>query len=143
MTFSSAKKKRRRKTDFAGWVDDDLLGLVEPGMELEGKMTFNSGMVRLNAHYKGEIHCQGLVVVAEQGEVEAEIQAKVVSVSGKVKGSVHATERLEIKENGIVLGDVFTPCLVIEPGGYFDGQCHMPAPTTESAAAHEPGSSAF
>jgi cytoskeletal protein CcmA (bactofilin family) len=143
MTFDSTKKKRRRKTDFAGWVDDDLLGLVEPGMELEGKMTFNSGMVRLNAHYKGEIQCKGLVVVAEQGELEAEIHAKVVSISGKVKGSVHATERLEIKENGIVLGDVFTPCLVIEPGGYFDGQCHMPTPTTETADAREPGSSAF
>lgn len=143
MTFGSSKKKGRRRTDFPDWVDDDLLGLVEPGMELEGKMTFNSGMVRLNSHYKGEIHCQGLVVVAEQGEVEAEIHAKVVSISGKVKGSVHASERLEIKENGIVLGDVFTPCLVIDPGGYFDGQCHMPTPTSVKTAVHEPGSSAY
>jgi cytoskeletal protein CcmA (bactofilin family) len=143
MTFGSEKKHRRRKTDYAGWVDDDLLGLVEPGMELEGKMTFNSGMVRLNAHYKGEIHCQGLVVVAEQGELEAEIHAKVVSISGKVKGSVHASERLEIKENGIVLGDVFTPCLTVEPGGYFDGQCHMPTPISEKATAHETESSAY
>ncbi len=143
MAFGSEKKHRRRKTDYAGWVDDDLLGLVEPGMELEGKMTFNSGMVRLNAHYKGEIRCQGLVVVAEQGELEAEIHAKVVSISGKVKGSVHASERLEIKETGIVLGDVFTPCLTVEPGGYFDGQCHMPTPISEKATAPEPGSTAY
>jgi cytoskeletal protein CcmA (bactofilin family) len=141
MTFRSAKN--RRKHDFAGWIDDDLVGLVEPGMELEGKMRFTSGMVRLNAHYKGEIHCQGLVVVADQGELEAEIHAKAVSISGKVKGSIHASERLEIKENGVVLGDVFTPCLVVEPGGYFDGQCHMPTPSPEKTVANEPGSSAY
>ena len=141
MAFGSANS--RRKKELAGWIDDDLVGLVEPGMELEGRMSFTSGMVRLNAHYKGEIHCQGLVIVADQGELEAEIHAKVVSISGKVKGSVHASERLEIKENGVVLGDVFTPCLVVEPGGYFDGQCHMPTPTSEKATAPEPGSSAY
>ncbi len=141
MTFGSAKN--RRKKELADWMDDDLVALVEPGMELEGKMRFTSGMVRLNAHYKGEIHCQGLVVVAEQGELEAEIHAKAVSISGKVKGSIHASERLEIKENGVVLGDVFTPCLVVEPGGYFDGQCHMPTPTPERTAVNESGSGAY
>jgi cytoskeletal protein CcmA (bactofilin family) len=61
--------------------------------------------------------------------VEGEINSLVVSVTGKVKGAVHAKERLEIKEHGIVLGDIYTPCLMIDPGGFFDGKCHMPAPT--------------
>ena len=141
MTFGASKN--RRKKELAGWIDDDLVGLMEPGMELEGEMRFTAGKVRLNAHYKGEIHCQGTVVVAEQGDLEAEIHAKAVSISGKVKGTVHASERLEIKESGVLLGDVFTPCLIVEPGGYFDGQCHMPTPISEKAAAPGPGSSAY
>ncbi|PYV16026.1 MAG: hypothetical protein DMG21_13145 [Acidobacteria bacterium] len=138
MTFGTAKNLRKK--EIASWIDEELVGLVEPGMELEGKMCFTTGMVRLNAHYKGEIHCQGMVVVPDQGELEAEIHARVVSVSGKVKGSVHASERLEIRANGIVLGDLFTPCLVVEPGGFFDGECHMPTPTSEKTPAHQPGS---
>jgi cytoskeletal protein CcmA (bactofilin family) len=60
--------------------------------------------------------------------VEGDIQSRVVSITGKVKGTVHAKERLEIKEHGILLGDIHTPCLLVDPGGFFDGQCHMPAP---------------
>jgi len=67
-------------------------------------------------------------VVHDQGEVEGDIHSRVVSVTGKVKGAIHATERLEIKDHGIVLGDIYTPCLLVDPGGFFDGECHMPAP---------------
>jgi cytoskeletal protein CcmA (bactofilin family) len=51
-----------------------------------------------------------------------------MSITGKVKGTVHAKERLEIKESGSVVGDIYTSCLLVDPGGFFDGQCHMPSP---------------
>jgi len=106
----------------------ELVGLLEPGLEFEGKMTVSSGMVRLNTHFKGEIQSSGAVVLAEQGELEGEVRSRFVSVAGKVKGTIHATEKVEIKASGVVLGDIFTASLVVEPGGYFDGQCHMPTP---------------
>lgn len=109
-------------------ADQELVGLLEPGVVFEGKMTVSSGMVRLNAHFKGEAHCMGALIIAEQGELEGEVHSTFVSVGGKVKGAVHATEKVEIKANGVVLGDIYTASLVIEPGGYFDGQCHMPTP---------------
>ena len=110
-------------------VDQELVGLLEPGLVFEGKMTVASGMVRVNTHFKGEIDCAGAVILAEQGEMEGEIRTKFISVAGKIKGSVHASEKIEIKANGVVLGDIYTSSLVIEPGGYFDGQCHMPVPS--------------
>jgi cytoskeletal protein CcmA (bactofilin family) len=97
-------------------LPDDWVGWLEPGIEMEGKMKVSSGLVRLNAHFKGEIISDGAVVVHDQGEVEGDIQSRVVSITGKVKGTVHAKERLEIKEHG----------------GFFDGQCHMPAPEPAS-----------
>jgi cytoskeletal protein CcmA (bactofilin family) len=125
--FNQSKTKQRRR-QLADLLDEEMVGLIEPGIELEGKLRFTSGMVRLNAHFKGEVQCEGSVVVADQGEVEAEIHACTVSVAGKVKGAIHASERMEIREHGVVLGDIYTPCLVIDPGGFFDGQCHMPTP---------------
>jgi cytoskeletal protein CcmA (bactofilin family) len=124
---------RARSADPLG--DQELAGLLEPGIEFEGKMTVPSGMVRINTHLKGEIDCAGVVVLADQGEVEGEIRASFISIAGKVKGTIHAFEKVEIKAHGIVLGDIHTPSLLIEPGGYFDGQCHMPVP--ESANISE------
>ena len=133
MPFGSKKNTRRR--ELAELLDDDMVGLLEPGVEIEGKMRFSTGMIRLNTHYKGDITCEGTIIVADQGEVEAEIHTRVISIAGKVKGTVHASERIEIKEHGLVLGDIFTPCLVVDPGGFFDGQCHMPLSVPEKQTA--------
>lgn len=106
---------------------------LEPGAEFEGKLRISSGTARLNSHFKGEISGEGALWVAERGEVEAEINVGSITVSGKVKGTVHVTDRIEIKERGVILGDIHTPVLVVEPGGYFDGQCHMPAQESETS----------
>lgn len=118
-------------------ADQELVGLLEPGLEFEGKMTASSGMVRLNTQFKGELHCAGAVVLAEQGEMEGEIYSKFVSIAGKVKGTVHASEKIEIKANGVVLGDIYTSSLVLEPGGYFNGHCHMPDPISANEPVEE------
>jgi len=76
--------------------------------------------------------------VNEPGEIEGEIHTKWISINGKVKGTVHASEVLAIMKHGVVLGDIYTPKLIIEPGGYFDGQCHMPIPEPEKHPALEP-----
>jgi cytoskeletal protein CcmA (bactofilin family) len=110
-----------------------VVSVLEPGAEMEGKLAIGSGTARLNSHFKGEITGEGIILVTERGEVEAEIRAKSAVVVGKIKGSVHVSERVEIKERGVILGDIYTPVLVVEPGGYFDGQCHMPLQEPESS----------
>jgi len=132
MAFWSGKSRRRQEL---AELPDDWVGWLEPGVELEGKLRVNTGLIRLNSHFKGEIHSEGTVVIHDQGEVEGGVRAKRVSITGKLKGTVHASERLEIKENGVVLGDIYTPCLLIDPGGFFDGTCHMPTPEPTSQAA--------
>jgi len=133
MAFGSGKTRRRR--ELAELLDSDMVALLEPGVEFEGRMRFTTGIIRLNAHYRGEITCEGTIVVADQGEVDAEVHTRVISIAGKVKGAVHASERVEIKEHGLVLGDIYTPCLVVDPGGFFDGQCHMPTPEPQKQSA--------
>jgi cytoskeletal protein CcmA (bactofilin family) len=110
----------------ADLIKHGCLAILEPGADIEGKLTVSSGTARLNSHFKGEIACEGTILVSDRGEVEADIKSKAIIVMGKVKGSVHASERIEIKDRGIILGDVYTPVLAVEPGGYLDGQCHMP-----------------
>ena len=138
MALKIGRMFSRRSADPLG--DHELVGLLEPGIEFEGKITVSSGLIRLNTHIKGEVDCAGAVVIVDQGEVEGEIRSSFISIAGKVKGTIRALEKVEIKANGIVLGNIHTAELVIEPGGYFDGECHMPVPdldyrTTEKAGA--------
>ena len=129
-------KKGERKRELVEMLDDDnVVGFLEPGVEIEGKLKVPGGMLILNSHLKGEIACEGMLVVGAQGEVEGDVHTKQISIAGKVKGAVHASESLEIKKAGVVLGDIYTPKLFVEPGGYFDGTCHMPTPEPEKHPA--------
>jgi len=126
MAFGMSKPATRRRE--LPDLPDDWVAWLEFGVELEGNMKASGGLIRLNARLKGDIVSDGALVVHDQGEVEGNIQCRVVSITGKVKGTVHAMERLEIKDHGSVVGDIYTSCLLVDPGGFFDGQCHMPAP---------------
>ena len=141
MPFGIGKSRRQR--ELTSLIDDDMVGLLEPGVEIEGKVTISSGILRLNTHCKGQIESAATVIVADKGQVEGEIHTRLISITGRVKGNVHATERVEIKEHGVVHGDIYTPCLVVDPGGYFEGQCHMPTPEPkpEAQTAPEPDAS--
>ena len=132
MPFGFGKSRRRPLPDLSG----DWAGWLDPGVEVEGKMKVASGLFRVNTHFKGEIASDGAIVVHDQGEVDGEIRSRIISVTGKVKGNVHASERLEIKEHGVVLGSIYTPCLLVDPGGFFDGQCHMPTPEPAAQTAN-------
>lgn len=116
----------RRGKNINDLLKHGVIAMIEPGAEIDGKMKVGSGTIRVNSHFKGEIEGEGALVVMERGEVEASINIKSAVVTGKIKGSVHVKDRLEIRERGVILGDIYTPVLVVEPGGYFDGQCHMP-----------------
>jgi cytoskeletal protein CcmA (bactofilin family) len=52
-----------------------------------------------------------------------------VVISGRFNGVIFAKGRVEIHAKGIATGEIHSHCLVIEPGGVFDGECHIIAPS--------------
>lgn len=135
MGFDFTGQEHRKS--FRAVSNEEIIALFEPGIEIKGQIKAASGTVRLNCQFKGAICSAGTITVAEQGDIEADIQAEQVSVAGKVKGNVHASEKLELKEHGVLLGDVETPSLVVDPGAYFTGQCDMPTHCLEKSASNE------
>jgi len=133
MPLGLGKDSDRRGT--APPLERGITAVLELGVEFEGKMQISNGTVRLNTTFRGEILGEGAVIVGEQGEVEANIQASSITIRGKVKGAVRAAEKLEIQEHGVLLGDIDTPVLIVAAGGYLDGHCHMPTPGASKQAA--------
>ncbi|HTA52956.1 MAG TPA: polymer-forming cytoskeletal protein [Candidatus Acidoferrum sp.] len=113
----------RKKQDPSEWT-----GFLEQGVKLEGKLEA-SGTFRINSAMKGTLSSDDTLVLGEHATVEGHIHGNFVMIAGRFDGIIHARGRVEIQPNAIVTGEIHTPCLVIEPGAIFDGQCHMLAPT--------------
>ena len=63
----------------------------------------------------------GRVTVGHNGRVEADIQAREIVVLGKVRGNLSAADRVDIRANGAVSGDIVAPSVSIEDGAFFKG----------------------
>ena len=99
-------------------------GFLDKAVRLEGTMEVN-GTIRLEAHVKGTIISSQTLMLGDNARVEGQIEGNHVMISGRFDGVIFAKGRVEIQPKGIVTGEIHTPCLVIEPGGIFDGHCHM------------------
>src|ERR1700676_2948940 len=64
----------------------------------------------------------------------ADVVAREVVVYGSVKGNLRARDRIEIKKDGSVVGDLTTARIMIEDGAYFKGSIEI----DRSAATSEP-----
>ena len=113
----------RKRQDPAEWT-----GFLEQGVKVEGKLE-SSGTFRIDSAFKGTLVSEDTLILGEHSTVQAEILGNHVVIAGRFDGTIRAKGRVEIQPNAIVTGEIHTPCLVIEPGAIFDGQCQMSAPT--------------
>ncbi len=117
---------RSREEDPGDWT-----GFLEKGVKLEGKLEL-VGTFRLDAEMKGTLISLHSLILGENARVEGQIEGNHVVVGGRFDGVIFAKDRVEIRTKAIVTGEIHTPCLLIEPGGIFDGRCHMLAAADSS-----------
>jgi len=101
-------------------------------------------------HVKGEItgnedlqvdgSVEGLVSLEERkltvgasAKLTADVVAREIIVYGTVKGNLRARDRIEIKKDGSVIGDLTTARIMIEDGAYFKGSIEI-----DRGPEHEP-----
>jgi cytoskeletal protein CcmA (bactofilin family) len=96
------------------YVDGDLEGTVEA---LEHRLT-----------------------IGPNGKVHATVKAREVVVLGTIQGNVEAAEKIEIRKDAKLVGDIKTARIIIEDGAYFKGSIDIvkaeparPAPRPQSA----------
>lgn len=83
------------------------------------------------------------LTIGPNGKVKAGVHAREVIIIGAVEGNVEATEKVEIRKDGRLKGDIKTSRIVIEDGAVFKGAIDIvksepkavPAPPKPQAAA--------
>jgi cytoskeletal protein CcmA (bactofilin family) len=102
----------------------DLNGFLDSGSHLHGELRFEASF-RVDGKLTGSVESQGDLIVGESGEIDGEIQAGQVFISGTVRGRIRATRKVQIAPSGTLFAEIDTPALVIEDGATFEGSCAM------------------
>ncbi len=76
---------------------------------------------------KGKIAIKDRLLIDAGATVEADVETGHVTVSGRMTGNIHATERVEIKAEGKMVGDIKAPRILIADGATFKGNVDMDA----------------
>jgi cytoskeletal protein CcmA (bactofilin family) len=95
----------------------------------------------IDGKVEGAINLPGnRVTVGRNGQVAANITAREVVVLGKVRGNIQASDRVDIRSEGSLTGDVAAARISIEDGAYFKGgiDIRKPGDTKNGAATPEP-----
>jgi cytoskeletal protein CcmA (bactofilin family) len=102
----------------------DWTGFLDREARIEGTLEV-PGTFRLDGALKGRIISRNALVLGEAASVEGEIEGDRVTIYGRFHGTLRATSRVEIHAGASVTGEVYAPCMILEPGGRFDGHCYL------------------
>jgi cytoskeletal protein CcmA (bactofilin family) len=90
----------------------------------------------IDGNVEGKIELrEHVLTVGPHGRIKAQIFAKAVVVLGEVTGNITASEKVDIRENGSVDGDVVSPRVAIAEGAHFRGSVDMQRKGAPAAAA--------
>lgn len=80
----------------------------------------------IEGHVEGRIDLkENVLTIGPNGKIKAEVFAKSVVVLGEVTGNVTASEKVDIRDNGSVDGDIASPRVAIAEGAHFRGAVDM------------------
>ena len=95
----------------------------------------------IEGHVEGTIQLkEHVLTIGPNGKIKAQVFAKTVIVLGEVTGNVTASEKVDIRDNGSVDGDIISPRVAIAEGAHFRGSVDMQRKT--AAAGQQPQAAA-
>lgn len=101
--------------------------IIAEDIDFTGNLGFNNSLM-IKGKMKGNVKAEGDFYIDESAEVDARVEANIVSVKGRVHGDIFAYERVEIFTCGHVDGDITAPDIIMESGCSFNGICKMKSP---------------
>lgn len=111
---------------------------IGKGLSIKGEIN-GSESLYIDGKVEGSVNLPGnRVTVGRNGQVSASITAREIVVLGKVRGNVTATDRVDIRAEGSLSGDVAAARISIEDGAFFKGGIDIRKPDGKQAAVVAP-----
>jgi cytoskeletal protein CcmA (bactofilin family) len=106
--------------------------VISKGLFVKGEISGTESLY-IDGKVEGSISLPGnRVTIGRNGQVGANVTAREVVVMGKVRGNVSATDRVDIRAEGALSGDVAAARISIEDGAFFKGGIDIRKPDAKS-----------
>ena len=98
--------------------------LIGSSFVVDGEISGDEDLV-IHGTVKGKITLKESLFIESSGVVEADIDTQSLEVAGKVTGNISAGEKVELKSDCRVVGDIKAPRILIADGAAFKGSVDM------------------
>jgi cytoskeletal protein CcmA (bactofilin family) len=80
----------------------------------------------IDGQVEGTIDPKGnRLIIGPNGSVKANVSARAVIVQGELEGTIHASDRVDLKQSAIVVGDITTQRISVEEGAHLKGSINI------------------
>src|SRR6202044_1272316 len=111
--------------------------VLGPGLTVKGQISGDEDL-QIEGKVEGPIALKGQrLTVGSSGEIVSDGHAREVIVYGKVRGNLFAEDRVEVKKDGSVFGNITGGRVLIEDGAYLKGQIEIERGKSQRKAAAE------
>ena len=101
------------------------LATLGSGLTVKGQISGDEDL-QVEGKVEGPITLKGQrLTVGASGEIVSDVHAREVIVYGKVRGNLFAEDRVEVKKDGSVIGNITGGRVLIEDGAYLKGQIEI------------------
>jgi cytoskeletal protein CcmA (bactofilin family) len=100
---------------------------IGASMTIKGEIRAREELV-VDGEVDGTLESQSLITVGPSGKVHCNIKAREVVIFGSVRGNVDVSEKIAIREQGSLVGDIKTAGISIDDGAYFKGSIDIVRP---------------
>ncbi len=106
---------------------------IGASMHIKGEIRSDEELV-VDGEVEGIVESGSLLTIGRNGKVRANIRAREVVIFGSVKGNIEALEKLAIRDQGSLVGDIKTAGISIDDGAYFKGSIDISRPEPKVTA---------
>ncbi len=106
---------------------DKIKAFLGEGSQFEGTLVFDD-IVRMDGTFSGKISSNDTLIVGDKADIEAEIAVGTLILSGRFRGKIQATTKVELRAPAQVEGAITTPSLIVEEGVVMNSTVNMSQP---------------
>ncbi|MGH9400129.1 MAG: bactofilin family protein [Thermoanaerobaculia bacterium] len=114
-----------------------LNGFLDRGSHFHGELSFEETF-RIDGKFEGKIRSGSELILGETADVEADVEVGTISINGTFRGTIRASERIDLLPRARAFADLTTPILKIEEGAHFEGSCQMGGETASNVVGLPP-----
>ncbi len=103
------------------------IAAIGASMHIKGEISTRDELL-VDGAVEGALESHSLLTVGANGKVRANIKAREVVIFGTVRGNVEVTEKIAIREQGSLVGDIKAAGISIDDGAYFKGSIDIVRP---------------